>query len=288
MKIKKLNKKQLRTLIKEVIEKVFKEGVSSPDNGETFTFDFSRDKSGDIISLIKQEPYLIKAFGLTYYYAYEFAPDVDSKLRTKFIHYIKTNTNLNEDNVNKFVISALDNLNQEINLSSFTAIVYPQSIAELNRKCLRYINSLSDGKIMKLELVKNIPNQISFNFEAFEEEILNSLTPDGHPRYTEAQKNDVLKKIIQTMEHVHSLDYFSIARDIKKPIWRKYVENFYHFQSEEDAKAFSRLKGKVLILDDIVTSGATISNLLKAIRIMNHSNEVVIFSIIGSNKIKEI
>ena len=288
MKTKKSNKAQLRALIREEIERIFKEGVRPAEDGETFSFDFSTDKSGDIISLVKQKPYQIKAFGHTYYYAYEFAPDVDSKVRTKFIHYIKTNTNLNEDNINNFVISALDKLNQEINLSSFTAIVYPQSIAELNRKCLRYINSLSDGKIMKIELVKNIPSQISFNFEAFEEEILGSLTPDGRPRYTEAQKQEVLQKINQVMEKVHSLDYFSIARDIKKPTWRKYIENFYHFQSEEDAKAFSRLKGKVLILDDIVTSGATISNLLKAIRIINHSNEVVLFSIIGSNKIKEI
>ena len=288
MKIKKLDKEQLRALVREEVERVFKEGVRPLESGETFSFDFSMDESGDIISLIRQKPYQIKAFGLTYYYAYEFAPNVDSKVRTKFINYIKTNTSLNEDNVNNFIVSALDDLNQEINLPSFTAIVYPQSIAELNRKCLRYINSLSDGKIMKLELVKNIPSQISFNFEAFEEEILGSLTPDGRPRYTEAQKDDVLNKINQTMERVHSLDYFSIARDIKKSIWRKYIENFYHFQSEEEANAFSRLKGKVLILYDIVTSGATNSNLLKAIRIINHSNEVVIFSIIGSNKIKEI
>ena len=40
--------------------------------------------------------------------------------------------------------------------------------------------------------------------------------------------------------------------------------------------------GKIII-DDIVTSGTTISHLLKSLRLVNDSNDIVIFSLIGKN-----
>lgn len=108
---------------------------------------------------------------------------------------------------------------------------------------------------------------------------------NGRSRYTDVQKQEVISRIEAVMNKVHQLDYFSIARDIKKPIWRKYIENFYQFKSKEERNIFSKLKGKVLVLDDIITSGATISNILKTIRVVNPDNKIVVFSIIGSNKI---
>ena len=41
---------------------------------------------------------------------------------------------------------------------------------------------------------------------------------NGRPRYTDVQKQEVISRIEAVMNKVHQLDYFSITRDIKKPI----------------------------------------------------------------------
>lgn len=191
------------------------EGIKTSNNGESFTFDFSTDDTNDIISLIRNQPYKLEAYGDTYYYSYEFSSSTDSPIRAKFIKYIKDNFHINDEEVSRFITSALNNLNKEINLASYTAIVYPESLSDLNRRCLRYIRSLSDGKIISFDVVETLSQS-----------------------------------------------------------------------TEEENKHLSKLKGNVLVLDDIVTSGATISNILKAIRVINPNNSIVVFSLIGTNKLK--
>lgn len=277
-------KEYIRKLVEEAVEKLLFEGVRTNSDGETFSFDFSTDESNDIISLKRDKPYQLQAFGNTYYYGYRFEDNVDSTVRTKFIHYIKDNYHINDEEVNRFITSALDNLNKEVNLASFSAIIYPESLSDLNRRCLHYINSLTDGKFTTFEMVKSLPKSITFNYDLFKTNILDGIV-NGRSRYTDVQKQEVISRIEAVMNNVHQLDYFSIARDIKKPIWRRYIENFYQFKSKEERNIFSKLKGKVLVLDDIITSGATISNILKTIRVVNPDNKIVVFSIIGSNKV---
>lgn len=182
---------------------------------ENITFNFSTDDANDIISLVRNQPYKLEDYEESYYYGYDFSDNTILTVRTKFIKYINGNFHINDDEVSRFITSALNNLNKEINLASYTAIVYPEPISDLNRICLRYIRSLTDGKIISFDTAKTLSQS-----------------------------------------------------------------------TKENDKLLSKLKGNVLVLDDIVTSGATISNILKAIRVINPNNSIVVFSLIGTNKLK--
>ena len=71
-------------------------------------------------------------------------------------------------------------------------------------------------------------------------------------------------------------------REKKKSKYRQYIKNYYSFKDESDRKLFeSILNCNILIIDDIVTSGSTLSNVLNCLRSINDSNNIVIFSLIG-------
>jgi predicted amidophosphoribosyltransferase len=86
------------------------------------------------------------------------------------------------------------------------------------------------------------------------------------------------------IDSIHNLEYFSIARDVKKTKYRQYIRKYYTFKDENDRQLFETIQNtNILIIDDIVTSGTTISHLLKCLRSVNDTNNIVIFSLIGKN-----
>ena len=84
------------------------------------------------------------------------------------------------------------------------------------------------------------------------------------------------------MDKIHNLDYFSIARNVKKSKYRQFIRNYYTFKDESDRKIYEAiLNTNVLIVDDIVTTGTTLSHVLNCLRSVNDTNNIVIFSLIG-------
>jgi len=49
-----------------------------------------------------------------------------------------------------------------------------------------------------MELVKALPSNISFDMDAYEQSYLNDVLENGRPRYTEAQKEEVMQSIGKT------------------------------------------------------------------------------------------
>lgn len=275
----------LEELYKIYDGKILDEGVEYDSNTDSFMFNFANDNKTDIIYLQKVG-YQINAFDSCFYYAYEFRDDVDSKLRTKFIHGIKfPNGRINKSDRNKFFINAVNKLNKDIHLSQYKVIVYPESMSELNREMMKYLSMIAHPqKYATIELIKELPLKIEFDYDKFNVEVLQAKTQDGRNRYTEKQKEDVLNNIKTMMNDIHSLDYFSIARNVKKMKYRPYIKNYYTFRNDEDRKLYENIiNSNVLIVDDIVTSGTTISFLLNALRTINDTNNIVVFSLIGKN-----
>lgn len=278
----------LRNMVeKEVYERlgvILSEGVRYDASTGTFSFDFERDDKTDIINLTKVG-YKISAFGHCFYYAYEFSDDVNSEDRTAFIHSIKfPDGKISESDKKKFITNAVNCLDKEISLPSYDLLVYPQSISELNRDMVGYLNRIAQPSIASMEMVKTLPSKIEFDYDRFDYEVLQAKMENGRPRYTQAQKEQVLKNIESMMNSIHSLDYFSIARDVKKTKYRQFIKNYYKFKNENDKKLYeSIMNSNVLIIDDIATSGTTISHLLKCLRSVNDKNNIVVFSLIGKN-----
>ena len=257
-------------------------GVTFDNQEQRFVFDFEHDGVEDIISLMG-DGYQVEAFGRCFYYGYEFSEQVDGNVRTAFIKHVKFSENLqNNPDLTQFVKKAVDNLNRRINLYDYDLVVMPESSSKVNQYMLRYIYRFAQPSLHKMELVKSLPSSISFDMDAYEKQYLDDVLENGRPRYTEAQKNDVKQSINKMMDLIHQKDYFTIAKDVKKSRFRPYMMSFLRFANKEDEELCASIrKQNVLVIDDVTTSGSTLNEILRTLRILNEDNEITIFSLIG-------
>lgn len=265
--------------------RVLNEGVSYNQETKSFTFDFDYDFDNDIIEL-QQKSYSYKYFNKCYYFGYQFVDYADSKTRTEFIHSLKfPDGHISEQDKNKFITNAIDALDDKIKLHQYNVVVYPESISELNRDMFSYLSRFALPEIASFELVKELPKNIEFDYNRFKFNVLESKLENGRPRYTEKQKEEVIENIKKIMDEIHKLEYFSIARNVKNQKYKPFFKNYYKFKNEEDKSLFEKIqKSNILVIDDIMTSGTTISLLLQALRTLNDSNNIVVFSLIGKVK----
>lgn len=257
-------------------------GVTFDDNGQKFIFDFEHDGEDDLVSLTG-EGYQVEAFGKCFYYGYEFSELVDSNLRTAFIKYVKFSEQLQDNpDLTQFIKRAVDNLNRKINLYDYNLVVMPESSSKVNQYMLRYIYRFAQPTLRKMELVKALPANISFDMDAFEQQYLEDVLENGRPRYTEAQKAEVRRSIGQMLDLIHQKEYFTIAKDVKKSRFRPYMMQFLKFATKADEELCATIRQQnVLIIDDVATSGSTLNEILRTLRILNEDNDISIFSLIG-------
>lgn len=257
-------------------------GVSYNSDERIFSFDFSHDGVDDIISLTSHG-YQVQAFGKCFYYGYEFSDDVSGNIRTAFIKYLKFPLSLkDEPQLTQFIQKAIDDLNTKIDLYDFDMVVMPQSSSKVNQYMLRYIYRFAQPSLYYMELIKSLPEDISFDMRGYENQYLNDVLENGRPRYTEAQKEEVKTSVENMMDLIHKKDYFTIAKDVKKSRMRPYITHFLRFKSEDDEQlAKSIRKNNILIVDDITTSGSTLNEILRSLRMINEDNNITIFSLLG-------
>lgn len=257
-------------------------GVTFDNEQQQFVFDFEHDGVDDLVNLTG-DGYQVEAFGKCFYYGYEFGEQVDGAVRTAFIKYVKFTDSL-QDNpaLTQFIKKAIDNLNRRINLYNYNLVIMPESSSKVNQYMLRYIYRFAQPMLRKMELVKSLPSNISFDMDAFGEQYLEDKLENGRPRYTEKQKEDVRQSIRNMIDTIQQKDYFTIAKDVKKSRFRPYIMNFLKFANEKDEQLCATIRQQnILIIDDVTTSGSTLNEILRTLRILNEDNEITIFSLIG-------
>ena len=257
-------------------------GITFDKEKQLFVFDFEHDGADDIVSLTGSG-YQVEAFGKCFYYGYEFSDTVDGSVRSSFIKYVKFSESIQKDsNLTQFIQKAVNDLNRRVNLYDYDLVVMPESSSKVNQYMLRYIYRFAQPSLHRMELVKSLPEHISFDMAAYEEQYLNDVLENGRPRYTEAQKEEVRQNIRKMMDLIHQKDYFTIAKDVKKSKFRPYIMNFLRFRNEEDRMLCASIrKQNILVVDDVTTSGSTLNEMLRALRVLNEDNEITIFSLLG-------
>ena len=257
-------------------------GITYDSLLQRFVFDFGHDGVEDIVSLTGNG-YQVEAFGRCFYYGYEFAEHVDGTVRSAFINYVKFSGPIQDNpDLAMFVKKAVDNLSHQINLYDYDLVVMPESSSKVNQYMLRYIYRFAQPTLRKMELVKALPTNITFDMDAFEQQYLDDVLENGRARYTDAQKEEVRQSIEQMLNLIHKKDYFTIAKDVKKSRFRPYMMQFLRFASKADEDLCATIRNQnVLIIDDVATSGSTLNEILRTLRILNEDNAITIFSLIG-------
>lgn len=123
------------------------------------------------------------------------------------------------------------------------------------------------------ELIKATPKEVEFDWESFNADFTG----------TQNQYNQIKNYVNNVMlPKIHSLDYFSIAEDVKAK-YRKYIRGFLRFGNEQQEKTFKALQGKkILVIDDINTTQSTLNEILKCIKTLNQNdNEIYVFTLLG-------
>lgn len=257
-------------------------GITYDSVLQRFVFDFEHDGTEDIVTLTGSG-YQVEAFGKCFYYGYEFADQVDGAVRSAFIKHVKFTEPLQDNpDLTMFIKRAVDNLSHQINLYNYDLVVMPESSSLVNQYMLRYIYRFAQPTLRKMELVKNLPSKISFDMDAYEQQYLDDVLENGRARYTEAQKAEAKQAIGQMLDLIHQKDYFTIAKDVKKSRFRPYMMQFLKFASKADEELCAMIRQQnVLVIDDVATSGSTLNEILRVLRILNEDNDITIFSLIG-------
>ena len=290
MKQLKVRKQIIDKIVDETLNNIRKpkrklvEGVQYDSSSNSFTFDFTQDSERDIIKLTNYGLYQSNIYNKCFYFKYQFEDDVDSSVRANFIEYIKFHENMDNGDVSTFIEKAVNSLDDTINIREYNTIVYPQSISEINRKAISYIRLFGYPDFLTFELVKEPPSELCFDYISYKREVLDATHKVGereYPKYTEEQKEERIAQIKKMMETLKNSNYFSIGRDMKYK-YRKYLKNFYNFGSEEEKDAFNKLaQPKVMVIDDVMTSGATLNYIINTIYKVNPNATVVVFTLIG-------
>ena len=281
-------KQKLRITIRKILNSLFggelNEGVSYNEISDDFTFNFENDGKIDIIKLNKLELEKVNFYGDVHYFGYEFEDNVSSNIRKKFIKAIKFNQVVQQSkDFKRMLFNAVVKLNKEISLINYNTFVYPESQSNLNREMMSEVSKLTYTKnYISFELIKELPKNITFDFEGFKERELNKVNENGNPVYPEHSKKEIIKNIQDLLFKIKDSDYFSIARSVKNNKYKLFFQNFLKFKREEEAVKYKAITNtNILIFDDITTTGSTLFEIMRVLRSINPNNKIVLFTLIG-------
>jgi len=238
------------------------EGVTKQDDG--FRFDFSGDKEGDIMSLKFPNKRMVKrttdGVPYSYYFAYEF----DSVQDKDLLKAIKSLDNsIDTDSIEMLVNKAVIGLDNAVKLNTFDTIVYPTSSSVILKEMGDKAHTKSGNTVLIPDaFVKAARTEINFDFEK-----INKLP--------ESTKKQVLKMV----DAVKSSDGEFKLKEIYAR-YRKFINDFIIFNSEDDRKVHNAIVGKkILLIDDYRTTGTTLKEMRNKL-IELQPSEIVMFLMI--------
>lgn len=246
--------------------------------GDKVIYNPNIDNDNDIMNTLQPDIYRSKFIGRTYYFGYTFLPSSSRKDRTTIIKWLKNidNLGIDDNTLRQFVDKPLYTLDDMIGFNDISCIVYPKSgRSNLTNIIVQEISNFSQRDTTKTtaEFVKSIPKEVNFDWEMFDSEYDGIIGDNQYKQIKDYVESTLLPKI-------HNLEYFSIADNVK-PKYRRYIKDYLTVDSTSEHIIKSIQKGNILIVDDINTSGATLTEILRIVRKLNESCEIYIFTLIG-------
>lgn len=242
-----------------------------------YIIDYTYNYPEDLIYIEEPQLYQSVHDNDIYYFGYRFTDSASSTSRTDFIRKVKQldDNGLTDNQLDQFIKRPLKYLNKYVKLSDLDCMVYPLSNrSPLVKKMIRAINDMTQHDMSRcsFEMVKQAPTNIEFDFESFESD------HQDDPGY-----KDMLRYVRkQLVPAIKSLDYFSIAQNVKSK-YRPYITGFLDFKDPEDIARFSKLQGaNILVVDDINTTGSTLHEILRKLSRLNSDCNIYVYTLIGN------
>lgn len=259
------------------------EGIIYNENSDTFEFDFNSNSEKCIIEFSDLPLEQIDIdMGITYYFGYQFVnnDNASSKIRTKFFNSLRFNKDFaTPENKRLFVVNALKKLHKQINVYTFDTIVYPKSRSYLNQYILKLLgNTVPNWEGYTIELLKRLPIEIKFDWKLWERNM------EASEKYVnEAAWNNAKNAIQLLLDKIHNQEYFSIAESVRKNKYKPYFSSYLYFEDESKQKVLDAKN--ILLVDDVTTTGSTLFEAIKNIRLLNQDAIIVIFTLVGKKEL---
>jgi hypothetical protein len=220
------------------------------DDGE-FVFNFKEDNASHFINLKYNNTY-VKENNKHVFYSYTFKRTTDKNIKKLFLKALKykDKTLIKENDYDLFLKKAVMGLLREID-RDIDIIVYPKSSSPLNSDIAFAIkNRLGHNTFIAQDLIikNNIENII-------------------------VDKSKISDKTAKRLMISAGKDGEVTLKNIP-PQFRKYFSNFLKFDSEIQRNYLNKLRGNVLIVDDILAKGTTMIEVENLIRSLNPTSVV--------------
>lgn len=262
------------------------EGVRK-DQTEHYVFDYNRDGTDDVIYLTVGKGAEIVSDNLTYYYAYEFNQKSNRKLQSDFRDALKhkfTDKNIfYSEDVDKFVENGFCRLDAMKSLDDFEVVISTatrygeQSLTGLMcRICWDIMpNHVNCGN---LQLIKKMCKDVTFD---------ESRARDALRKTARYSDPDEIEDAITSLKNQFEVakregNPFQIKR-YKPVVGRVGFIDFFKFATPAHRSIYEKLREgtEVLICDDFITSGATVSEIIRFLNSINPNTKITVFVLVN-------
>jgi DNA-directed RNA polymerase subunit F len=247
--------------------KILIEGIKYNNDTDQFDFIWTKDAPSDLIDLKLQKynKVLSTKNGNKVYYAYKFNK-VQDKEKTQLRSSIKyLDDKINKRDIDTMLSKAINNFNSIEPISNFDIIITPKSSSKILDELKNKLQAKAGNNVLLSSdiFVKNTIDNIKFD-----EDKIDKLS------------NENKIKIKKILNKVFSKEDYKLRS--LPPQYRKYVLNFMKFNSEADKRLINAIiNGRVLIVDDIVTEGTTIRNMVALLNSIG-VEDVVSFALLAN------
>lgn len=244
-------------------------------------FDFSQDQPDDIIplKLQKYNSKLVSMNKMPTYYAYRVNTKYKSKIqndpRIAAVRDAIKGVNVNPNDFTQLITKAFINFDTNINkLSSYDLIVLPQSSSQLLARVVEALGRKYGTAIEVLDsaFVKNKITDITVD-----PDVIQSV----RKKHGDKKAASIRKRYEELIDDAEVDGEFKMKRIPTKHGFRRGIVNFLKVNDHRQDAIFKQVYGgKILIIDDIITSGSTMVEMNRLLENLG-AEEVHCFGILG-------
>ena len=251
------------------------EGISVENNTIKFNWDID-DEPADVIKLNTSSAGQFTENNVSYIYGYCYTDTAKPEEKRAVRTYLKNNPY--DENVEHFIETALFQLNHVHPIELFNVVVTVESetsglVDQIETQLLDQIDECTS-----LHLIKELYDNIKFNQETVIQILKSEHRSDSYI------KSVITKTLKKFNELKASKALFEMKQYLPTSV-RFGFEDFLTFKTEEDKQLFMSLQGaNVLVIDDFLTSGATVKEIIRYLNAINPTNKLTVFILVNQRR----